>query len=94
MRRREFIAGLGGAVAWPALAQALPVIGLLESSSPEDSAEVLAAFRKGLAETGYAEGRNVTIELRCALREFNRLPELAADLVRRRVVVLATGGTP
>jgi putative ABC transport system substrate-binding protein len=95
MRRRDFIAGLGGAVAWPALAQALPVIGLLESGSPEGSADFMAAFRKGLGETGYADGRNVTIESRYALRGIDRLPELAAELVRRRVAVIATpGSTP
>jgi putative ABC transport system substrate-binding protein len=95
MRRRDFIAGLGSAAAWPALAQALPVIGLLESGSPEGSADFMAAFRKGLGETGYADGRNVTIESRYALREIDRLPGLAAELVRRRVAVIATpGSTP
>jgi putative tryptophan/tyrosine transport system substrate-binding protein len=72
-----------------------PVIGLLDAGSPEGSADFVAAFRKGLGETGYAEGRNVTIEYRYALREVDRMPELAADLVRRRVAVIATpGSTP
>ncbi len=96
MRRREFIAGLGSAAAWPVAAGAqTPVIGLLDAGSPEGSADLLAAFRKGLSETGYAEGRNVTIEIRYALREVDRMAELAADLVRRRVAVIATpGSTP
>ena len=96
MRRREFIAGLGSAAAWPVVARAqTPVIGLLDSGSPESSADFVAAFRKGLGETGYADGRNVTIEFRYALREVDRMPELAADLVRRRVAVIATpGSTP
>ena len=99
MNRREFIAGLGAA-ACPAVARAqqqaaMPVIGLLDSGSPEGSADFVAAFRKGLADTGYVEGRNVTIEYRYALRKVDRMPELAADLVRRRVAVIATpGSTP
>jgi putative ABC transport system substrate-binding protein len=95
MNRREFIAGLGAA-AWPVVACAqTPVVGLLDSGSPETSADFLAAFRKGLGETGYAEGRNVTIEFRYARRDVDRMPELAADLVRHRVAVIATpGGTP
>jgi putative tryptophan/tyrosine transport system substrate-binding protein len=96
MRRRDFIAGLGSTAAWPVVAGAqTPVIGFLDSGSPEGSADFVAAFRKGLGETGYAEGRNVTIEFRYALREVDRMPELAADLVRRRVAVIATpGSTP
>jgi len=98
MRRREFIALLGGAaVTWPlaARAQPMPVIGYLYEGWPEPSAQLLAAFRKGLSETGYVEGRNVTIEFRWALGQYDRLPELAVELVRRRVaVIVAPGGMP
>jgi putative ABC transport system substrate-binding protein len=96
MRRREFIAGLGGAVAWPVAARAqqsaLPVIGFLHNASPETSRERTAAFHRGLAETGYVEGQNVAIEYRWAQSQSNRLPALAADLVRRKVAVIATPG--
>jgi len=91
MRRREFIAGLGSAAAWSTTAQAqrttVPVIGFLDIGSPETTN--LAAFRKGLSETGFSEGRNVAIEYRWAYSQLDRLPELAADLVRRRVAVVA-----
>ena len=93
MRRREFIAGLGSAAAWSTTAQAqrttVPVIGFLDIGSPETTN--LAAFRKGLSETGFSEGRNVAIEYRWAYSQLDRLPELAADLVRRRVAVVAVG---
>ena len=98
MRRREFIAGLGSAVAWPLTPwaqQAMPVIGYLYMGSPETIANRLAAFLKGLSESGFVEGRNVMIEYRYAHNDINRLPELAADLVRRRVAVIAAlGSTP
>jgi putative tryptophan/tyrosine transport system substrate-binding protein len=93
MRRREFIAGLGAA-AWPltALAQQrlVPVIGFLHTGSPEVTPSLLAGFRQGLSETGFVEGRNLTIEFRWANNDNDRLRELASDLVGRRVDVTAT----
>jgi hypothetical protein len=99
MRRREFITLLGGAAAWPLAAQAqqaaMPVVGFLFPGSPELSTGIVAAFRKGLREIGFAEGRNVAIEFRFGYNDNARLPELAADLVHRRVAVIATpGSTP
>jgi putative tryptophan/tyrosine transport system substrate-binding protein len=100
MKRRDFIIFLGSAVvarALPASAQqpSIPVIGFLNSATEVDFAPQLAGFRQGLQETGYTEGRNVAIEFRWGANHYDRLPALAAELVRRQVAVLvATGGTP
>jgi putative tryptophan/tyrosine transport system substrate-binding protein len=98
MRRREFIAGLGSAVAWPTVAraqqQAMPVVGLLNAGAPETNASNKAAFLQGLKETGYVEDQNVAIDDHFADFRDERLPALAADLVRHRVKVIATFGGP
>jgi ABC-type uncharacterized transport system substrate-binding protein len=95
MKRRAFINMLGGAAVWPitARAQPLPVIGFLNGSSPESLVDALAAFRAGLADSGYVEDRNVAIEFRWARGEYQRLPEMAAELVRRQVAVIVAGGS-
>jgi len=96
IRRREFIAGLGSAAAWPLVARAqqavMPVVGFLHSGSPDSQESELRAFREGLGEVGFIEGRNVAIEYRWAGGHYDRLPAMAADLVRRQVAVIATNG--
>ena len=95
MGRRDFIALVGSTVAWmiPARAQAMPIIGYLGSETPERCGSRLSAFRNGLAQAGYAEGRTVAIEFRWAQGEYSRLPALAMNLAKRQVsVIVAAGG--
>jgi putative ABC transport system substrate-binding protein len=97
MRRRQFITGLSVAMLWPVAVRAqqpaMPVIGYLSGWSPGDAPDYLAYFRHGLAEAGYTEGRNVAIEYRYAEGHFERAPELVADLIRRKVTVIAIPNT-
>ena len=98
MRRREVITLLGSAAAWPLAARAqqpgMPVVGFLSSESPDGFAGRLSAFLQGLSETGYVEGRNVTIEFRWAEGQYERLSEMAADLVLHQVSVIVANGPP
>ena len=99
MKRREFIGLIGGVAAtWPLVVRAqqpaVPVIGYLSSASSQGHASYLAGFHEGLRESGFIDGQNVTIEYRWANGQYQRLPELAADLVRRHVALIATGSTP
>jgi putative ABC transport system substrate-binding protein len=99
MRRRDFIKVIAGsATVWPLAARAqqsaTPVIGYLDPGAPETSAQLVAAFRRGLSDTGYVEGRNVVIEYRWAYQDYNRLQELAADLVHREVTIIAASAIP
>jgi putative ABC transport system substrate-binding protein len=94
--RRKFISALGGAAAtWPFVARAqlaLPVVGFIRDGSAETNARYVAAFRKGLNETGYVEGQNVMVEYHWLEGQYDRLPALMADLIRRQVTVIATPG--
>jgi putative ABC transport system substrate-binding protein len=97
MRRRDFVKGIiGSAAVWPFAARAqqpaMPVVGFLSARSHEDSADLLAALRAGLADTGFAEDRNIRIESRWANDHYDRLPPLARELVAQRVAVLLTSG--
>ena len=100
MRRRDFIAGLGSVVAWPLIVRAqqrpaMPVIGYLSARSSESDVAMLAAFRRGLAEIGYAEGRNLAIETRFADGQYDRLLALGTDLIGRQVaVIFFAAGSP
>src|SRR6266516_435103 len=97
LKRREFIAALGGAAVWPLVARAqqrpaMPAVGFLHSSSPETSGGRLQAFRQGLKDMGFVENENVAVEYRWANNQNERLPELAAELVRRPVAVIVAPG--
>src|SRR6516165_9527858 len=97
MRRRAFIAGLGSATAWPVVARAqqaaMPVVGVLSARTADEDNRFTVPFLQGLKEIGYVEGQNVAVEYRYAENQFDRLPALAADLVRRRVAVIVVGNT-
>jgi putative ABC transport system substrate-binding protein len=98
MRRRQFTTGFASAaIAWPAVARGqaskIPVVGVLRADTPAGGADAIAAFRKGLSEIGFVEGRNLAIEFRWGQNDRDRMPELAADLICRRVDVIAAPGS-
>src|SRR6516162_8996244 len=97
IRRREFIATLGSAAAWPLMARAqrpaIPVVAVISGQSENADARNTAAFRKGLTETGYVDGQNVTVDYHWLDGQYDRLPALTADLVRRQVALIATTGS-
>src|SRR5215471_19571964 len=98
MRRRKFITLLGGSAAWPVAARAqqqmtMPVVGVLSATSFDNNADRLRAFRSGLADHGYVDGQNVAVDYRSAEGRLDRLPAMAADLVRRQVTVIAVPGS-
>ena len=97
MRRREFITLLGGAAAWPFPARAqqpaMPMVGFLHDGSFEPRIHLVAAFRQGLSEAGFVDGRNVAIEYRWAQDQFDRVPGLVAELVQRQAAVIVTPGS-
>src|SRR5262245_7090656 len=95
MKRREFITLIGGAAAWPLATRAqqgIPLVGFLHPSAPEAVGHIISGFRRGLSDTGFVDGQNVTIEYRWARGEYRQLPTLAADLVQRRAQVILAGG--
>jgi putative tryptophan/tyrosine transport system substrate-binding protein len=98
LRRREFITLLGGAAVWPVTARAqqagVPVVGFINGATPDNAPRSGSAFRKGLSETGYLEGQNINVEYHWMAGQYERLPALIAELVRRRVAVIATPGFP
>jgi putative ABC transport system substrate-binding protein len=97
LKRREFITLFGGAAVWPLAARAqqrLPVIGFLNGRGSDDQPQLLAAFHQGLKDNGFIDGQNVTIEYRWAENQYDRLPGMAVDLVRRQVTVLTAATTP
>jgi putative ABC transport system substrate-binding protein len=98
IHRREFITLVGGAAAWPLAARgqqaSMPVIGYLSGSAPEDRRHLVAAFRRGVRESGLIEDQNVAMEYRWAQNDYGRLPDLASDLIRRQVSLIAATDTP